>query len=385
MKKNPSFVVAVPFRSVCDQHARFFEQHGMLRVYATWNRRGTAGIPKEKTKLFPLLGLLSYLAARALPPYQGEAFRFALHPFYDRWVRSLLRPGDHILSSYGYANSCFRWARRNGGQTFLDAGNSHPLHFWKVVSEEHQRWGCPYPPVSPAHHRRSVAMMRDVNWVLAPSHFVEDSFLQNGFSSNKIVRMPYAIDLNIFQPIPTQPKNRPFTVINTGGLSLRKGTPYLLEALKILKAKIPNLRILLTRQISDGIKPILARYGDLPIEWSATLPPALLADRLRSADLFILPSLEEGMARTALEAMACGLPVVLTPNTGACDLVKEGVNGSVVPLRDPNAIVEMALFWRNQMKESYVRSRLPDFDRTLLDQPRFCQRMEEFLKRISLT
>lgn len=67
MRKKPSFVVAVPFRSVCDQHARFFEQEGILRVYATWNRRGTAGIPNQRTRLFPLLGLFSYLAARTLP------------------------------------------------------------------------------------------------------------------------------------------------------------------------------------------------------------------------------------------------------------------------------------------------------------------------------
>ena len=382
MRKKPSFVVAVPFRSVCDQHARFFEQEGMLRVYATWNRRGTAGIPNQRTRLFPLLGLFSYLAARTLPPYQGEAFRFALHPFYDRWVRSLLRPGDHILSSYGYANSCFRWARRHGGQTFLDAGNSHPSHFWKIVSEEHRRWGCRYPPVSPAHYRRSLAMMEEVDWVLAPSHFVEDSFVQNGFSSNRIVRMPYAIDLSIFQPGLSRPKNQPFTVINTGGLSLRKGTPYLLQAIKKLKERIPDLRVLLTRQISDSIQPILAQYRDLSIEWSETLPPAALAERLRSADLFILPSLEEGMARTALEAMACGLPVILTPNTGACDLVNEAVNGSIVPIRDSEAIVEKAIFWRNRTMGSGVRPGV-FLDRTMLDFSHFSQRLAVFLKKIA--
>jgi glycosyltransferase involved in cell wall biosynthesis len=381
MRKKPSFVVAVPFRSVCDQHARFFEERGMLRIYATWNRRGTAGISKERTRLFPFLGLLSYLAARTLSPYQGEAFRFALHPFYDRWVRSLLQPGDHVLSSYGYANSCFRWVRLHGGQTFLDAGNSHPLHFWKVVSEEHSRWGCRYPPVCPAHYRRSVAMMQNVDQVLAPSHFVEKSFLEHGFPAERIHRIPYATDLSVFQPGSSRPPDRPFTVINTGGLSLRKGTPYLLEALRILKKKIPNLRILLTWQTSDSIKPILARYGDLPIEWSETLPPALLAERLRSADLFILPSLEEGMARTALEAMACGLPVVLTPNTGACDLVKEGVSGSVVPLRDPGAIAGKALFWHGRIMGDGFRPSV-SLDRSMLDYSRFCQRLAVVLEKI---
>lgn len=381
-RSKPSFVVAVPFRSVCDQHARFLEEQGMLRLYATWNRRGTAGIRSEKTKLFPILGLLSYVAARTLSPYYGEAFRFALHPLYDRWVRSLLRPGDHILSSYGYTNACFRWARQQGGMTFLDAGNSHPSHFWKIMSEEHQRWGCTYPPVSHAHYRRSLAMMKEVDWVMAPSCFVEDSFLQNGFSAEQIARIPYATDLNVFQAAKTRAADRPFTVINTGGLSLRKGTPYLLEALRILKRQVPELRILLTRQVSDSIRPILAQYKDLTIEWSTTLPQQQLAKRLQSADLFILPSLEEGMARTALEAMACGLPVILTPNTGSCDLVEEGINGSIVPIRSAEAIVEKALFWQERILGRGRQGSPIHTDLTKLAYPHFSERFATFLKKI---
>jgi glycosyltransferase involved in cell wall biosynthesis len=381
-RSKPSFVVAVPFRSVCDQHARFLEEQGMLRLYATWNRRGTAGISTEKTKLFPILGLLSYVAARTLSPYYGEAFRFALHPLYDRWVQSLLKPGDHILSSYGYTNGCFRWVRQHGGMTFLDAGNSHPSQFWKIMSEEHQKWGCTYPPVSHSHYRRSLAMMKEVDWILAPSCFVVDSFLQNGFSAKQIARIPYATDLNVFQAAKTRAPDRPFTVINTGGLSLRKGTPYLLEALRILKRQVPELRILLTRQISDSIRPILARYRDLTIEWSTTLPQQQLAKRLQSADLFILPSLEEGMARTALEAMACGLPVILTPNTGSNDLVEEGINGSIVPIRNPGAIAEKALFWRERILGHGRQGNLIHTDVSKLAYPHFSERFGAFLKKL---
>lgn len=379
---RPSFVVAVPFRSVCDQHARYLEEQGMLRLYATWNRRGTVGIPAEKTKLLPLLGMLSYVASKTLSPFHGEAFRFALHPFYDRWVRTLLKPGDHILSSYGHTNDCFQWVRSRGGQTFLDAGNSHPENFWQIISQEHKRWGCTLPPVSRGHYQRSLDMMKDVDHVLAPSRFVEESFLKYGFAKNQIARIPYATDLTIFKPAERRPAERPFTVINTGGLSLRKGTPFLLEALRILKKQVPELRILLTQHISDSIKPILARYSDLPIEWSKTLPPNLLAERLRSADLFILPSLEEGMARTALEAMASGLPVILTQNTGSSDIVDEGINGSIVPIRSSEEIVKKALFWRGQalMRGKQCAPILTDMSK--LAYPRFCERFAAFLQKV---
>jgi glycosyltransferase involved in cell wall biosynthesis len=100
------------------------------------------------------------------------------------------------------------------------------------------------------------------------------------------------------------------------------------------------------------VKEILARYRDLPIQWSPGLPHPQLAARLQSADLFILPSLEEGLARTALEAMACGLPVIVTPNTGANDFVQSGVSGEIVPLRDPDAIADAVLKWADTVTRS---------------------------------
>lgn len=350
----PRFVVAVPFRSVCDDHARVLSELGLLRLYALWTRRGTAGIPPEVTRLFPLLGLIHYVGTRFLSLYYSESFRFALYPLYDRWVLGQLRPGDHVISSYAYANACFTWVRRNGGKTFLDAGNSHPDNFWEILTEEHRRWNCPYPPVAKFYIERARRMMADVDFVLSPSRFVRESFLARGFRPEQLLDVVYVINVSCFRPARQErPKNRPLTIVNTGSLSLRKGTPYLLEAFRLIHKEVPDVRFLLTHIVMDSVKPILARYKNLPIEWAPPLDKGPLAERLRSADIFILPSLEEGLARTALEAMACGLPVVLTPNTGASDFVVEGVNGSVVPIRNAEATAAAALEWWGKIKAGY--------------------------------
>src|SRR5437764_516660 len=130
MISNPSFVVATPARSVCDDNARALFHHEALRFIALGTRRGTAGIPPEKTRLQPMFGLLNYAAVKCISQFRAESFRFALLPLFDRWVRCMLRPGDHIISSYGYTNECFKWVRGHGGITFVDAGNSHPENFW---------------------------------------------------------------------------------------------------------------------------------------------------------------------------------------------------------------------------------------------------------------
>jgi len=354
MKTNaPKFIVATPGRSVCDDNARVLLAEDQLRFIALGTRRGTTGIPPEHTHLLPAFGLLAYGAAKILPAFAAESFRFRLHPWFDRWVARQMQPGDHVISSYGYANECFRRARATGGRTFLDGGNSHPEHFWEVLLEEHRRWQCPDPPVARHHFQRSCAMMADVDFVLSPSRFVTRSFLDRGFREDQIIRNVYPLDLDLFRPrSEPRPADRSLTVISTGSLSLRKGTPYLLAAFRLVLRTEPNARLLLTDAIADSARPILEKYRDLPIDWSPSLPHAALAERLQRADVFVLPSLEDGFARTVAEALACGLPVITTPNTGASDLIEPGRNGSIIPIRDPEATASAILEWGARVRET---------------------------------
>jgi len=350
--ENPDarFVVATPARSVCDDNARALSRHSQLRFLALGTRCGTAGVPAKQTRLLPAFGLAAYTTAKTLTPFYAEAFRFRLHPWFDRWVLKQLRPGDHIISSYGYANACFKFVRKNGGKTFLDGGNSHPENFWEIITEEHRRWHCPYPPVARHHYERALAMMADVDFVLSPSSFVTKSFLARGFKPTQILRNVYPVNLSCFAPArEPRPVARPLTLVCTGSLSLRKGTPYLLEAFRLVRKKNLDARLLLTDAVQDNVKPVLAQYRDLPIEWSPPLPHAQLAERLREADIFLLPSLEDGFAQTVTEALACGLPAITTANTGASDLIRSGVNGEVVPIRDPQALADAVFQWAKKI------------------------------------
>lgn len=344
------FAVATPYRTTCDDMARVLERANKLRFIALGTRRGIAGVPLERTRLKPIIGLASYIAAKTLSQFWWESFRYRLLPWFDHWALKQLVPGDHVVSSYGYANECFRFARRHGGKTLIDAGNSHIEHFYEVISEEHRRWNCPLPPMPPYWYERSKAMLAETDYVFSPSSYVTRTFLERGFKPEQILKNIYPVDLSVFEP-PTvpRPKDRPLTIISTGSLSLRKGTPYLLEAFRLVRQKHPSARLLLMRIIQNDIEPVLERYRDLPIEWSPGLAHPQLAAHLRSADVFVLPSLEDGFARTVTEALSCGLPVITTPNTGASDLVQPGVNGEIVPIRDAPAIADAVLKWAEKI------------------------------------
>lgn len=332
-----SFNVICPIRSVLDDHARVLAQHGLLKGYHTGNRRGTQGIPGELTYLNPAFGLWTMATRRSLPGYAAEWLRAAAHPVFDRIASIDVSPGDHVISSYGYANRCFAKARDGGGKTFLDAGNSHPAHFWEVIAEEHRRWGVRRDPYPRHWNRQGLKTVELTDYVMSPSHHVSDSFCKRGFPDERILHLPYPINLSVFTARRECPLPAPsLRVVCTGSVSLRKGFPYLFEAMRLIR-KERDAILVLTDSIESSMKDLLPRYADVPVEWHPGMPHAQLANHLKGCHVFALLSLEEGMARTALEAMASGLPVILTPNTGTADLVTPGENGEIVPIRDPAA------------------------------------------------
>lgn len=344
-----------PNRTCCDYYARALDRARRLRFLAVGTRRGVDGVRLEVTRRKPVIGLIAYAGSKVLGSFRAEALRIGLCPWMDRWSLRQLRPGDHVLSSYGYANECFKWARKHGGRTFMDAGNSHIEHYWELIGDEHRRWNCPTPAIPRNWYERGRAMLAEVDFVLSPSSYVTASFLARGFKREQILQNVYPVDLALFRPVAAaRPKNRPLTLINTGSLSLRKGTPYLLEAFKLIRQQVPDARLLLIDLVQEEVRPVLGRYRDLPIEWSPPLPAPQLAARLRSADVFVLPSLEEGLVRTACEALACGLPAVLTPHCGSNDFIEPGVNGEIVPIRDPQAIAEATLKCWDRIQQGWV-------------------------------
>lgn len=336
MKSKQQFVIACPFRSPCDDYARILAKHGLLRAYFLGTQRGTKGIPGELTYLNSLFGYWMMGTRRVFSTYWAEWCRSASHPLYDRWVRSNLKKGDSIISSYGYANLSFKWVRANGGISILDAGNSHPGQFWEIVGEEHKKWNFRRPAMPPHWNRRGLAMLSQTDYYLAPSRYVALSLQARNIPDNKIFRTFYPVDISIFH-LPDSPPPPPLHVIYSGSVSLRKGIQYLLPAMEDVRKIIPDARLTIVGSYDDGMEKMLNLKSYSYVTHFESCSLEQLAEIYRSGHIHAQLSLEEGLVRTALLAMSCGLYSVLTPNTGANDFVTEGKNGWIVPIRDSRA------------------------------------------------
>jgi glycosyltransferase involved in cell wall biosynthesis len=138
------------------------------------------------------------------------------------------------------------------------------------------------------------------------------------------------VDLRAFSP---GAKSQPgFRAIYAGALSLRKGIPDLLEA-----ARRASVELWLVGPRTSEVEPFLREYSGSYLHHGA-VAQVRLRELYREADVFVIASVEEGLAMVIAQALACGLPVICTTNTGGDALVRDGVNGFVVPIRDPDAI-----------------------------------------------
>jgi len=138
-------------------------------------------------------------------------------------------------------------------------------------------------------------------------------------------------------------QNHVFCVIIVGPLDWQMGYEYALLAIRQLVDSGLDVRFEIIGAGPEHSR-VLYTVDDLNLKEHVhllgQLPPDDVRRRLQQADVFLLASLSEGISNAVLEAMACGLPVVTTDCGGMRDAVADGVEGFVVPVRDPAAMAE---------------------------------------------
>jgi glycosyltransferase involved in cell wall biosynthesis len=259
---------------------------------------------------------------------------------FDRWARRFVDGCDVWVGFALFSLAAQRAARNAGARTVLERGSTHILTYYELVAEEYRRWQCPVPPLDRQVLERELQEYDESEYIAVPSRFAYQSFVDRGFPERRLLLLPYGADCRMFSP--GSPASRPFRIV-TAGLSLRKGTPYLLDAASRLGIGASGagreMELYLAGRPAPDVVHIL-RKSRVPYRALGALSHADLAAVYRSASVFVLPSVEEGMALSVLEAMAGGLPVIATPNTGATDIIEDGREGTIVPARDAGALAD---------------------------------------------
>jgi glycosyltransferase involved in cell wall biosynthesis len=245
-----------------------------------------------------------------------------------------------VVAGAGTAYPLFRAVAGAGIPRVLNYPSAHhsfQRRFFRSVAEQQPEFSMLNEsvdgPDSPATDAVLDAECKMADLILAGSTFARRSFIEEGLPPDRVVAIPYGVDVSRFTPGPRVRNDGRFRIVYVGRISQRKGIGYLLQAYDRFRRSDTDLQ-LVGNIVGDArcLAPHAASFTHTP-----HLPNHELVQVYRDADLFVFPSLLEGMGLVALEAMACGCPVVVTHN-GPGDVVRDGIDGLVVRAGEVDAL-----------------------------------------------
>jgi glycosyltransferase involved in cell wall biosynthesis len=272
-----------------------------------------------------------------LRAYQGRA-QFAHDTALGKWAAAEVTA---IAPSLCYAfthvaRETLEWCRAHRVPSILDSPNGHLRAFRSIYADEQQRWCGGAYRGHPSEDM--VARVEEeyslVDRIRASSDWTRDSLSSGGVDRTKISVLQQPIELDRFTAPPRLPGDGPLRLVFVGSLDLRKGFVYLLQAVRRLNGAA-TLE-LVGGTVDRCTRSLLEREASGLAVVSAPGDPRPAFAR---AEVSVLPTLEDGSPFAAAEAMASGLPLIVTNCCGAREWVDAGRTGWIVPGRDPDALM----------------------------------------------
>ena len=249
----------------------------------------------------------------------------------------------HLLAYSYYAGAAFASGRRLRSRLLFQV---HPAvaPLRRLYQEEIEREPVARASLSAememrpldAHAEAEQAAPIQAQGILCASNFTRRTLAGAGATA-PIHVVPYGVDATLYR-CRNRPPDGKFTVAFIGAFTARKGALYLLRALRPLSTHV-RLVIYTRAKIDEAF---LAEFGALEVEIRSGLSNEALAADITRCHLMALPSLAEGFGLAISEAMACGVPVVCSENTGGADFIRPG-EGHVLPVRSVEKLTEVVV------------------------------------------
>ena len=313
-----------------------------LRKYLN---KDAPGLPAPKVVSFDTLGLKeAWLRRRTTSwPQLQEHYARIGREFCQRVVRKGLHRATAV---YGFKTGCleiFQEARRHQIICLMEQNSAAHRILNQLRNEEEERWpdwkknnisGILNGSFDDAVAQREQAEWAAADYIVCPSEFVISTLRSMGVNPLKCRLLPYGIDTGALHQRQRRPRGDSINLLFVGSVGVQKGVPYLLEALRRLDSSKIHCRLVGGVDANPSRLSEYARWAEV----TGPVPRSEMGGVFDWADVLVSPSLCEGSALVTYEALSCGIPVITTPNSGS--LVRDGKNGFIVPIRDPQALAD---------------------------------------------
>jgi len=174
--------------------------------------------------------------------------------------------------------------------------------------------------------------LRRADRVICVSEALAGKVIELGVPCKRVTVIHNGVDTDKFHPGPPRPRGH--RLLWVGRLSPEKGLKYLIEALPLVRERVPDVHLTLVGEGSqeEALRSQAEALGVADaISFAGPRPHDDIPELMRQADLFVLPSLNEGFGIVLIEAMASGLPIVASDTGGIPEIVEHGRTGVLVP------------------------------------------------------
>lgn len=338
--------------------ARMFEQDGLLAglytdttASAGWGRRlaparvglpalgrlrsrVAVGIPPDKIRTADSLIILEGLATAL--GVRGERYFDLRNRYFGHALRRFgVADATHVYSTFGEGLPFLQYAKRRGLKVAVEIYITPLYH--EIVEKERRRFPgwekCEGDGAGQRLRRRVKEILEVADIVVCPSQTVLEGLAPfDEFDPSRARLVPYGV-APAFHHSEACPE--PGRILFPGDAVLRKGIQYFAAAAAQLAERGRPYHFFVAGQVSPDVasQPVCRHLTFL-----GRLSPERFLHELRVADMIVLPSLAEGSATVTSEALAAGVPVIVTPSTGS--IVRDGIEGVVVRERDVGALAD---------------------------------------------
>lgn len=346
------------------------------------------GVPRARAVCAPLHGLASRVSDRFGGDFMSATREEWVHRWFGRWAASKLagQRWDVVHAWSGVTEEIALGGRANIGRLQVLRGSAHIRAQARLVAEEESRVGVRLDKPSSWRIAREEREYDLADRVVVLSTFSYETCVAEGVRPEKVQVLRPGADVRRFRPAEGVLRERcrrilsgqPLRMLTVGMFSFRKGIWDLDAAIR--RCRVGRFRFRFVGAVAAEAKGFARRLGaNRSVEFSGKQPQAGLPKFYDWADVFVLPTIEDGYQTVLSQAAAAGLPILTTPNGAGRDLVREGENGWIIPIRDAAAI-QARLEWCDEnraqlaslVERNFESPPVPDWNAAARDFERIC-------------
>tara|TARA_B100000989_G_scaffold24681_1_gene15977 strand:- start:1209 stop:2366 length:1158 start_codon:yes stop_codon:yes gene_type:complete len=290
------------------------------------------------------IGYLNYIG-KYLPNFIDNKLQKYVTLETDLFIKKTLikkhNKPDIFIGLSSFVTKTIEYCNENNIISVVDHGSLHPEYEKKIIIHECERISIDHQDfIAPVWQiQRMNSEFKKAKKIIVPSYSAKKTIINSGVEEKKINVLNYAVDNILFKSKKVKKFDK-FTIVFCGSLSPRKGVHNLIESFKLANISGSQLVLIGASSRSKDYNKYLKKISTDDVKFYGSIPQSKLSNILSKCHLFVLPSLADGFGLVVLQAISSGLPVIVSSNVGAADIIQQSGGGDIFRFNDVNELTE---------------------------------------------